>query len=200
MCECSGAGGAGGVRHVWAGEAFWPENGAPIWVSQVGPGGKLGGIEWGTATDNERIYVALSNSSQRQYTLQPSGKSWNGGSWAALDPATGAILWQVTDPGYSTVYPSQHAMALGPVTVANGVLYAASMSGHMYALDAATGATLWSFLAPGSVNAAPAVVDGVLYWGTGYHNFPAGNPVGTASNTFYAFWLPSAGPKAEQHP
>jgi polyvinyl alcohol dehydrogenase (cytochrome) len=64
------------------------------------------------------------------------------------------------------------------------------MSGNMYAFNAATGATLWSFLAPGSVNAAPAVVNGTLYWGTGYHNFPAANPFGTASNTFYAFSLP----------
>jgi len=82
-------------------------------------------------------------------------------------------------------------LSMGPVTVANGVLYAASMSGYMYALDAATGATLWSFLAPGSVNAAPAVVDGTLYWGSGYHNFPAADPLGTASNMFYAFSLPS---------
>ena len=127
------------------------------------------------------------------YILQPSGVPWNGGSWAALNPATGAIIWQVPDPGLSTVHPSEHAMALGPVTVANGVVYAASMSGYMYALDAATGATLWSFQAPGSVNAAPAVVNGTLYWGTGYHNFPAGDPFGTASNTFYAFSLPGNG-------
>jgi polyvinyl alcohol dehydrogenase (cytochrome) len=69
------------------------------------------------------------------------------------------------------------------------------MSGYMYALDAATGATLWSYQAPGSVNAAPAVVNGVLYWGTGYHNFPAGNPLGTASNVFYAFSLPQSNAK-----
>jgi polyvinyl alcohol dehydrogenase (cytochrome) len=70
------------------------------------------------------------------------------------------------------------------------------MSGYMYALDAATGATLWSFRAPGSVNAAPAIVNGTLYWGTGYHNFPALDPLGTASNTFYAFSLPASGAKA----
>jgi len=66
------------------------------------------------------------------------------------------------------------------------------MSGYMYALDAATGATLWSFKAPGSVNSAPAVINGTVYWGTGYHNFPIRQPVGTASNTFYAFSLPTS--------
>ena len=173
--------------------AYWalsPQSGAIQWSTAVGPGGMVGGIQWGTASDNQRIYVAISNTNQKTYRLQPSGVSWNGGSWAALDPATGAILWQVPDRGWSTVHPGQHALAMGPVTVANGVVYVASMSGYMYALDAATGATLWSFRAPGSVNAAPAVVNGTLYWGTGYHNFPSTAPLGTASNTFYAFSVP----------
>src|ERR1700691_4652841 len=174
--------------------ALSPTNGAVQWSTSVGPSGLVGGIQWGTASDSQRIYVAISNAGQKTYTLKPSGVSWNGGSWAALNPATGAILWQVADPGYSTVHPSNHSMALGPVTVANGVVYAASMSGAMYAFDAATGATLWSFQAPGSVNAAPAVVNGTLYWGTGYHNFPAGAPLGTASNAFYAFSLPAPAP------
>jgi len=171
------------------------KSGATIWRTAVGPGGVVGGMQWGTASDGQRIYVALSNSGQRTYTLQPSGVPWNGASWAALNQATGAILWQVPDPGMSTVYPTLHALALAPVTVANGVVYVASMSGHMYALNAASGATLWSFLAPGSVNAAPAIVNGTLYWGTGYHNFPAEAPLGTASNRFYAFSLPASGPQ-----
>ncbi|HUE23965.1 MAG TPA: FG-GAP-like repeat-containing protein [Bryobacteraceae bacterium] len=180
-----GAGQKSGV--YWA---LSPVTGALQWYTSVGPSGKVGGMEWGTASDNQRIYVAISNSSQTPYLLEPLGIPWAGGSWAALNPATGGILWQVPDPGFNTVHPSKHSMALGPVTVANGVVYAASMSGNMYAFNAATGATLWSFLAPGSVNAAPAVVNGTLYWGTGYHNFPAANPFGTASNTFYAFSLP----------
>src|ERR1022692_3493440 len=180
-----GAGQKSGV--YWA---VSPATGATLWSTTVGPSGKLGGIQWGTASDNQRIYVAISNASQQAYILQPSGLAWTGGSWAALNPATGAIIWQVPDPGFSTVHPANHAMALAPVTVANGVVYVASMSGYMFALDGATGATLWSFMAPGSVNAAPAVVNGTLYWGTGYHNFPPQSPLGTASNTFYAFSLP----------
>lgn len=179
-----GAGQKSGV--YWA---FEPTTGARVWSTTVGPGGLLGGMEWSTASDNQRIYVAIANSSQKTYTLQPSGVSWNGGSWAALDAAAGTILWQVPDPGFSTVTPGQPAMAMGSVTVANGVVYAGSMSGYMYAFDAATGNTLWSFLAPGSVNSAPAIVNGVLYWGTGYHTFIT--KIGTASNTFYAFSLPS---------
>jgi polyvinyl alcohol dehydrogenase (cytochrome) len=183
-----GAGQKSGV--YWA---LQPSNGSRLWSTTVGPGGLLGGIEWSPASDNQRIYVAIANYGHKRYTLQPSGVSWNGGSWAALDAATGAILWQVPDPGFSTITPGQPAMSMGSVTVAIGVVYAGSMSGYMYALDAATGATLWSFLAPGSVNSAPAVVNGTLYWGTGYQQVI--KTVGTASNTFYAFSLPAPNAK-----
>ena len=179
-----GAGQKSGV--YWALDAA---TGAVVWGTKLGPPGLFGGIQWGTAVDNQRIYVAMSNSGNREYTL-PSGTSWNGGSWAALDPSTGAILWQVENATLNPLNPSEPAMALGPVTVANGVLYCASMSGAMFALDAGSGDTLWSFQAAGSVNAAPAVVNGTVYWGSGYHNIPKPNPVGTASNQFYVFALP----------
>jgi polyvinyl alcohol dehydrogenase (cytochrome) len=39
---------------------------------------------------------------------------------------------------------------------------------QMFALDAATGEILWQFSAGSSVNAGPAVVDGTVYWGSGY--------------------------------
>src|SRR5262249_38259152 len=32
-----------------------------IWNTLVGPGADLGGMEWGTATDGRRIYVAIGN-------------------------------------------------------------------------------------------------------------------------------------------
>ena len=71
---------------------YWalnPNNGALVWNTPVGPGSALGGIEWGTATDGDRIYVPIANLLGTPYQLQPSGASGNGGSWAALDPATG---------------------------------------------------------------------------------------------------------------
>jgi polyvinyl alcohol dehydrogenase (cytochrome) len=171
---------------------YWaldPDNGSVLWRTQVGPGGVLGGIEWGTAVDGKQVYVSITNSSHTTYTLEPTGMSWDGGSWAALNAATGQIVWQVPDTGLDPLNAALPADTLGPVTVANGVLYAASMSGTMYAFNASSGATLWTYKAAGSVNAAPAVFNGVLYWGSGYHNFPPA-PVGTASNEFYSFSLP----------
>ena len=53
----------------------------------------------------------------------------------------------------------------------------------MYALDAKTGKVLWDFNSGGSVVAGAAVVDGMVYWGSGYSRFGIGVP----NNKLYAF-------------
>jgi hypothetical protein len=80
------------------------------------------------------------------------------------------------------------AMNQGPVTVANGVMYAGALDqeGTMYAFDAATGNVLWSFASGGSVNSGAAVVNGVVYWGSGYTALG-----GTQGTHLYAFTTPS---------
>ena len=40
--------------------ALDPKDGSLVWKTEVGPGGKLGGIEFGGATDGERVYVGIS--------------------------------------------------------------------------------------------------------------------------------------------
>jgi len=168
-----GAGQKSGIYY-----ALDPDTGADIWRTQVGPGSALGGIELGAASDGKRIYVAIAN-----YFGLPSAAG-SAGSWAALDPATGSILWQVADPN--------GAIDLGPLAVVDGVVYAASMAGEptaptMFALNAHDGQKLWSFAAGSSVIAGAAVVDGVVYWGSGYGRLAAVIPGSTGNNKFYAF-------------
>jgi len=109
-----------------------------------------------------------------------------GGSWAALDPATGRILWQTPDP--------VGAVDTSFVSTANGVVYAGSTAAtgtNMYALDARTGTILWSFASGGSVNGGAAIVDGSVYWGSGYCGtgcLGSGGPL-TNNNKVYAFDL-----------
>jgi polyvinyl alcohol dehydrogenase (cytochrome) len=71
------------------------------------------------------------------------------------------------------------------VSVANGVMYAGSYSGQMYALDTMTGKILWNFASGGSVIDGPSIVDGVLYWGSGYRNIPPG----IGNDKVYAFTM-----------
>jgi polyvinyl alcohol dehydrogenase (cytochrome) len=160
---------------------FWalnPDNGNIVWSTPVGPGSSLGGIEWGTATDGKRIYVAIGNHDHIPYTLVPSGQQITWGSWSALDVATGKILWQTADPTVGTI-------DTGSVSVANGVIYAGSFSGQMYALDTRSGNILWNFASGGAVIDGPSIVDGTLYWGSGYRNIPPG----MGNNKVYAFTL-----------
>jgi len=159
---------------------YWALNAATgeiLWGTTVGPGGVTGGIQWGTATDGTRIYVAITNSSHLSYTLANGGPTINWGSWAALDPRTGRILWQTADPTEGAVDP-------GAVSVANGVVYAGSYSGMMHALNASTGQVLFGFASGGSVIDAPSIVAGIVYWGSGYRRIS-----GTGNNKVYAFGI-----------
>ncbi len=168
---------------------YWalnPDNGNIVWSAAVGPGGSLGGIEWGTATDGRRIYVAIANKNMMPYTLVPSGRQITWGSWTALDVQTGTILWQTADPTPGT-------MDLASVSVANGVLYAGSYSGQMYALNTMTGDILWGFASGGSVLDGPSIVEGTVYWGSGYRNIPPG----TGNNKVYAFTVSDSGDRGE---
>jgi len=170
-----GAGQKSGV--YWA---FDADSGRTVWSTQVGPGGTAGGIEWGSSVDplKSRVYVAINNNNHTSYTLAPGNtETWNAGSWAALDAASGKILWQVKVPGIDPIQTTFGAGGRGPLASSPGLVYAGSMSGAMAVLDAETGKTLWSFDAGGSVSSAPAVVDGAVYWGAGYSRFNFGTGV-----------------------
>jgi polyvinyl alcohol dehydrogenase (cytochrome) len=89
------------------------------------------------------------------------------GGWAAVDAATGKVLWTTGDP--------QGSRAEGPVSLANGVLFGCNMNGTMFALNAKTGAQLWMqqadllppyFLPPPCI-AGAAVSNGMVFWGSG---------------------------------
>ena len=166
--------------------AFDAVTGAPAWQTQVAPGGVTGGLQWGSASDGNRIYVAISNSGPStnsagfgaaDWTLA-DGSTTRSGGWAALDPRTGAVLWTTRDPLGSR--------AEGAVSVANGVVFGCNVDyarGTMYALDARTGQTLWSHDSGGQCNAGPSIADGMVFWGSGTYLG------GSTPKRFFAFGL-----------
>ncbi len=177
-----GAGQKSGV--YWAVDA---DTHAVLWKTQVGPGGHLGGIHWGTATDDARVYVGVNDQTGTPYKLggAPDAGETPVGSWAALDPISGATLWQVADPALTA--PLNGVSVDGPITVVNGVVFGGSMDsdGMMYAFDGASGKVLWSFKSGGSVYGGPAIADGVVYWGSGYP--PSRLGFGSTGQALYAF-------------
>ena len=174
---------------------YWavdPATGKVVWQTTIGPADVVfnAGIVYGTATDGRRIYAAEADTSGLPYTLRGSGpyagQTVTGGSWTALDPATGKILWQAPDP--------QGAVDAGFVSTANGIVFAGSQAAtgtNMYALDAATGKILWRFASGGSVAGGAAIVDGNVYWGSGYcGTFCLGSSTPPLNNNkLYAFGL-----------
>lgn len=175
------------------------KDGSLIWERRVGPTGLLGGMEFGSASDGRAIYVANSNSFHTTHELTAGfreGDKIQGGFWAAYDVLTGDLLWETPVPsadmplsgactpegvkrfGFEVCLhvvwgkdrgPGFFAWPVGPVTVANGVVYAgvADLEGTMVAMDARSGEILWQYRAGASITSAPTVVDGRVYWGTG---------------------------------
>jgi polyvinyl alcohol dehydrogenase (cytochrome) len=167
---------------------FWTFNadkGALAWATQVSPGGLTGGLQWGSASDGNRIYVANSNSGLKGAANPPevwdlqNGTTTLAGGWSALDAKNGKKLWERVDPNGSR--------AEAAVSIANGVVFGCNLDpvkGTMYALDSATGNVLWSYDSGGSCNAGPSIVDGMVFWGSGTFQ---GNPY--APHKVFAFGL-----------
>jgi polyvinyl alcohol dehydrogenase (cytochrome) len=165
------------------------EKGKILWQTRAGAGGVLGGSQWGSASDGEKVYVAISDiaiggapdpkSSQGfRMTLDPR----KGGGLHALDLKTGKIAWSakpIPCAGDRTdCSPAQSAA----VTVIPGVVFSGSVDGHLRAYSTATGELRWDvdtaheFPAVngkpahgGSMDAAgSAVVNGMVFVNSGY--------------------------------
>ena len=154
------------------------EDGKEIWHTQVEGGGAGGGIMWGTSVARNRIFVGMANSIGKPLALPGGGETRRGG-WAALNAADGTVAWKVVDP-------RDKGRGVGPTTVVNDVMFAASFDpeGHFYAFDTGNGKILWDFASGGSTISGPVIVDNMVYWGSGY-----GAQGGTGNKKLYAFEL-----------
>jgi polyvinyl alcohol dehydrogenase (cytochrome) len=177
--------------------------GKVLWRTRVGTGGALGGSQWGSAADEKKVYVAISDlslsavadpKSPRGYRLVPDPQK--GGGLHALDAQTGKIVWSAPaahcDPSRTGCSPAQSAA----VTAIPGVVFSGSADGHLRAYSSVTGTVLWdtdtarSFSAVdgkqangGSMDVAgPAIVHGMVFVNSGY-----GQWGGMAGNVLLAF-------------
>jgi polyvinyl alcohol dehydrogenase (cytochrome) len=155
------------------------QEGKILWQTRVGKGGPLGGIMWGSAADQDRVYVA--NSDVRfgpgYKALDPAA----GGGLFALDLANGKIAMQV--PPVSCDGRSRCSPALSAaVTVIPGVVFSGGVSGVLRAYATDDARLLWEidtardYPTVNGVSArggamdgpGPTVVDGMLYVNSGY--------------------------------
>jgi polyvinyl alcohol dehydrogenase (cytochrome) len=167
--------------------------GAILWQRKIGEGGRLGGIQWGIAADDDKIYVALSDV---KIGPVPAGSDGGrpsvfgiplmlddkvGGGLYALDIDTGELAWHTPHPGCKDT-PGCSPAQSAATTVIPGVVFSGGLDGHLRAYDTKDGRILWDVSTLGSfetVNGVQAkggsldgsgavVVDGTVYVNSGY--------------------------------
>ncbi len=165
-------------------------------------GGKLGGMQWGSAADSEHVYVAVSDVVVRMVAAGEPGaeKALYGGQSFRLDPTaggglfalsleTGQVVWHTPHPGCGDT-PGCSPAQSAAVTAIPGIVFSGGLDGHLRAYAAATtGAIIWDFDTQepyttvngvsahgGSLDGPGAVVvGGMLYVNSGYA-FTGGAP------------------------
>jgi polyvinyl alcohol dehydrogenase (cytochrome) len=159
-----------------------------VWQTRVGQGGTNGGVQWGMATDGQRVYAAISDVGRtrqnnpldtRRYVLDPK----QGGGVTALRVADGSQVWHIAPAPCPEGAPAGCSPAQpGAVTGIPGVIFATSMDGHIRAHAAEDGRTLWDFdtgrefetvngvkARGGSIDGPGAVViNGMVFISSGY--------------------------------
>jgi polyvinyl alcohol dehydrogenase (cytochrome) len=174
------------------------QNGKVVWQTRAGAGGALGGSQWGSAAEGQKVYVAIANMGMGgvpdpkapggfRLTLDPK----KGGGLHALDLATGNITWSALPvdcaPGRTDCSPAQS----GAVTAIPGAVFSGSVDGHLRAYASETGKVLCdadtarefktvngSPAHGGSMQAGvPTVEDGMVFVNSGYGQWGAGERV-----------------------
>jgi outer membrane protein assembly factor BamB len=125
--------------------------------------GLLGGVETPMAYAKGRLFVPVVDLCMRGsatgyeslFRVDIAGRGR--GELVALDAASGRPLWTRRFP----------APVFSCATVANDVVFTASLDGRVYALDAGDGRTLWQARTRAGINACPAVEGDTLVVGAG---------------------------------
>jgi polyvinyl alcohol dehydrogenase (cytochrome) len=172
--------------------ALDPDNkGKTLWQVKIGYGSTLGGIQWGSAADQQNVYAAVSD------VTAPADKRLPG--IAALKIATGEKVWHTPAPKSDCVTEGRQCSNAqsAAVTAIPGVVFSGSMDGHLRAYSTKNGSIIWDFNAGaqtfdgvngnkargGMINAGgPVIVSGVLYVNAGY-----GGIQGQPGNVLLAF-------------
>jgi polyvinyl alcohol dehydrogenase (cytochrome) len=161
-----------------------------LWQSRVGQGGFQGGIQWGPASDGERVYVALSDvgfsrlrqpgSNDYKQELDPT----RGGGMFAFRADNGERIWVTPPPGCGDRRPCSPAQSAAVSAIASAT-FSGSMDGHLRAYSTSDGKIILDFDAVrdfptvngvaargGAFDAAGAVIaQGMLFVGSGYGLF-----------------------------
>ena len=163
-------------------------SGEVMWQYRAGRGGLLGGIEWGAAADDERVYFAVSDITHPD----PGGLH-------AVALGTGQRVWMTPPPPLACqAGRGCSAAQSAALTAIPGAVFSGSVDGALRVYSAATGTVLWQFDANRSfttvngvvangasmLGPGPAVAGGMVFVNSGYGAFQ-----GRAGNVLLAFGI-----------
>jgi len=135
------AGQKSGVVH-----AVDPDNqGEVLWQTRVAKGGTAGGVQWGSAVDQNNVYVAVSDIGRIMltYTTSTDADPKQGGGIFALRLDNGERVWYTAPEPCARprCSPAQSAA----VSAIPGVVFSGSVDGHLRAYASAGGKVVWDF-------------------------------------------------------
>ena len=166
---------------VWAVD---PDNqGEVLWQTRVAKGGTAGGVQWGSAVDQNNVYVAVSDIGRIMltYTTSTDADPKQGGGMFALRLDNGERVWY-TPPEPCGTRPRCSPAQSAAVSAIPGVVFSGSVDGHLRAYASGSGKVVWDFDTAQNyetVNGVPghggsldgpgaAIGDGMLFVNSGY--------------------------------
>jgi len=138
--------GADGKKYILAGQksgiayAVDPDTGKLVWQERLGRGGAAGGIHFGMATADGKLFAPVSDLPDGQ----PSEFPLSPGVYA-LDIATGKRLWEAPSPDVCEGRKGCVKGYGGSLTATADLVFAGSDDGHMRIFAAADGKLLWDY-------------------------------------------------------
>jgi len=162
--------------------ALSPTDGKVIWQIRIGKGGKLGGIHWGMAADDQYAYATNADNIIAIDKTDSSIKSSPG--LFALDLFTGKVVWQTPSPPCSEKNDCRPFNSAAPAVIP-GIVFAGTLDGHMRGYSTEDGKIIWDYNTAkdyemvngikakgGAIDGpAPVIANGMLFVNSGYGMF-----------------------------
>ena len=166
------------------------QKGKVLWQTRVGQGGINGGVQWGMASDGQRIYASTGDSVRQPSTVPRTASLIGnadydpsaGGGVTALRIGDGSKAWFAEPQPCVPARPGCSPAQSGALTALPGLVLSGSLDGHIRAYNAEDGRVIWDLdtareyttvngvaARGGSLDGAgPVIGNGMVFLNSGY--------------------------------
>ncbi len=157
--------------------AISAHSGHMVWSTATSPAYVSGGLSWGIAVDDQRIYYTAINGGGLPWQLKSSNRTISGSAYGAVSLANGTILWETEVPSRNTT--------IGPPSVVGDLVLVARNGRHLnstgeqdvntgglVAMEKSTGRIVMDYGLDANIRGGVAVQSDYILLGTGYPSFP----------------------------